>query len=194
MSKATKSKLDAYQDKLEVWFGMENKTLAEVRELLRAEGCSVSLSRLSDWWERRQGTLAEEKLLQSIATGASLCRKLDAEMGANPPPELDTIMRLNRVLIMSLSTTGQANPEHLEMADRMTRTVLDHARTTMKARELTLAENKFQFDAAKAALAVLPELNAIKRDTSLTEDAKLEQARLKLFGTLPANKTAEPTR
>lgn len=60
--------------------------------------------------------------------------------------------------------------------------------------ELSLDRDKFQFDAAKAALAVLPELLAIKRDSSLTEDAKLEQARLKLFGTLPANTTAEPTR
>ena len=60
--------------------------------------------------------------------------------------------------------------------------------------ELSLDRDKFQFDAAKAALAVLPELLAIKRDSSLSEDAKLEQARLKLFGTLPASTTSEPTR
>lgn len=154
MSKATKSKLDAFQDKLEVWFGMENKTLAEVRELLKAEGCSVSLSRLSDWWERRQGTLAEEKLLHSIATGAQLCRKLDAEMGANPPPELDTIMRLNRVLIMSLSTTGQANPEHLQMADRMTRTVLEHMKVLEKRQDRALMERRVVLLEEKSANAL----------------------------------------
>ncbi len=58
-------------------------------------------------------------------------------------------------------------------------------KSKLDERRLDLDVNKFQFDAAKAALDKLPELNAIKRDGSLSEDAKLEQARLKLFGELP---------
>lgn len=60
------------------------------------------------------------------------------------------------------------------------------AKVDLKDKELLLGRQKFEFDAAKAALAKLPELNAIKRDSSLNEDAKLEQARLKLFGETPA--------
>lgn len=45
--------------------------------------------------------------------------------------------------------------------------------------------DKFEFDAAKACLAKLPELKAISTNKELSEDQKLEQARLALFGSAP---------
>lgn len=48
-----------------------------------------------------------------------------------------------------------------------------------------LARAKFQFDAAREALAKLPELRAIAADKSLDEDAKLKAVREKLFGEVP---------
>ncbi len=52
-------------------------------------------------------------------------------------------------------------------------------------KEQNLAEAKFQFDATKAALAKLDSLKAIRNNSKLSEDEKLEQARLELFGTAP---------
>ena len=48
-----------------------------------------------------------------------------------------------------------------------------------------LDRNKFEFDAAKACLAKLPELKAIASNKQLSEDERLEQARLALFGSAP---------
>ena len=55
----------------------------------------------------------------------------------------------------------------------------------VKAESISLDRDKFQFDAAKACLAKLPELKAISANKELSEDQKLEQARLALFGSAP---------
>jgi hypothetical protein len=55
----------------------------------------------------------------------------------------------------------------------------------LKRQELTLARDKFEFDAAKACLAKLPQLKTISTNKELSEDQKLEQARLALFGSAP---------
>lgn len=60
------------------------------------------------------------------------------------------------------------------------------AKVDLKEKELTLDRDKFQFDATKAALAKLPELKAIAANKNLSEDEKLEQARLALFGSAPS--------
>lgn len=51
--------------------------------------------------------------------------------------------------------------------------------------ETMTGRDKFEFNAAKACLAKLPELKAISSNRELSEDQKLEQARLALFGTAP---------
>jgi len=55
----------------------------------------------------------------------------------------------------------------------------------LKSQQVTLDKNKFEFDATRAALAKLPELKAISANKELSEDQKLEQARLALFGSAP---------
>jgi hypothetical protein len=55
----------------------------------------------------------------------------------------------------------------------------------LKAQAQTLERDKFEFDATRAALAKLPELKAIAANKSLSEDERLEQARLALFGSAP---------
>jgi len=55
----------------------------------------------------------------------------------------------------------------------------------VNAQSASLDRDKFQFDAAKACLAKLPELKAISTNKELSEDQKLEQARLALFGSAP---------
>lgn len=55
----------------------------------------------------------------------------------------------------------------------------------IKVRQLDLDREKFQFDAAKACLAKLPELKAIAGNNTLDQDAKLRAMRQTLFGVLP---------
>ena len=126
MSKAKKSKLDPFIERLDVWFGIENKSLAEVQAQLKLDGCVVSVQRLSEWWERRQSELAESKLLAQITSGAALHSKVKTQFAKDAPPELQTLIDLHRVLIMQLSTHAASNPKMLELADRSMRTVMDY--------------------------------------------------------------------
>ncbi len=57
---------------------------------------------------------------------------------------------------------------------------------SLDKQQLALARNKFEFDAAKAALSHLAELREIQRDGKLDDDAKLLAVRKRLFGEVPA--------
>lgn len=52
----------------------------------------------------------------------------------------------------------------------------------LNVKKLALDRDKFEFDAAKAALKYAGELKAIKSNKNLSEAEKVDQARLKLFG------------
>jgi hypothetical protein len=52
----------------------------------------------------------------------------------------------------------------------------------LNERQLSLDREKFEFDAARAAMRKLPELRAIAQNKSLSDADKISQARMKLFG------------
>lgn len=182
MSKEQKSKLDAHQERLDYWFGVEKKTLEEVREQLAQDGVTVSVQRLSSWWSSRQTALMQERLLAQIANGARACREVESALEQNGAPELETLIKLHRVLILKLSTEGNVEAEQLELVNRMMREVIKFARLQQLSAQLDLDRDRFEFDAAKSCLAKLPELKVISSDKGLSESQKVEQIRLKLFG------------
>jgi hypothetical protein len=55
----------------------------------------------------------------------------------------------------------------------------------LKDKVTTLDRDRFEFDAARACLARLPELKAISTQKGLSENDKVQQIRLKLFGVVP---------
>jgi hypothetical protein len=57
-------------------------------------------------------------------------------------------------------------------------------REQTRREQTSIDRQKFEFDAAKAALKVLPELKVIAADNSLDDSAKIDKVREKLFGTL----------
>src|SRR4051812_24285082 len=99
MSKQKPSKLDAYAERLDEWFGIEKKTLDEVREQLLLDGVTVSCSRLSSWWGNRQTERMQEQLLSQIATRARACAEVEEAFTRHSAPELDILVKLHRVLI-----------------------------------------------------------------------------------------------
>lgn len=52
----------------------------------------------------------------------------------------------------------------------------------LNVKKVTLDRDKFEFDAAKAALDAIDTLRKIKSNSGLTEEEKIQQARLELFG------------
>lgn len=126
----------------------EKKTLAEMLEWLKAEGCSSSASRLSKFLSDLRQQRLQDRLLNQIANGARQCKAVEQQFGDNPAPELDTLIKLHRVLILQLSTQGNADPEFLKLADQMMRTAMEFVSAQTKAqfkeRELSLGEAKFK--------------------------------------------------
>jgi hypothetical protein len=184
MTKHKPSKLDAHAERLEEWF-LAGKTLKEAQEQLRLDGCAVSLGRLSAWWQGRQAARQEEELLRQIASGAAQHKAVEAEFARHPAPELETIIKLHRVLIMKLSTQANAEPDLLETLGRLMKPVLEFAKLNEKRLDRELDRDRFEFDAAQACLKALPELKVISADSGLSETQKVEQIRLRLFGEVP---------
>jgi len=144
MGKQRASKLDEYAERLDEWF-LAGKTLAQAQEQLRLDGVSVSLSRLSDWWSARQTARQQEKLLAQIATGARQCQEVEKQLAiSGGAPELETLIKLHRVLILKLSAEGNANPELLELVGQMMKPVIEFSKLEQKKRELELNEKRFQ--------------------------------------------------
>lgn len=139
--KAKASKLDGYSARLQEWF-LSGKTLKEAQEQLALDGCSVSLGRLSEWWQSRQASMQEEALLRQIASGANQCREVESAFGKNPAPGLETIMALQRVLIMKLSTQANADPTLIELVARFTKPVLEFARLQQASAQIKLDERR----------------------------------------------------
>lgn len=155
MSKEKKSKLDAHAERLDEWFGVQKLTLKEVQAQLLQDGISVSESRLSEWWQRRQSQLLQERQLAMIASGARQCKEVEKEFARSDAPELDTLIKLHRVLILSISTQANADPSLLKLVNEMMHPVLQFTAGQTKARleeqKIALANRRVELLEKKAA-------------------------------------------
>jgi len=153
MRKQKSSKLDPFADRLEQWFTPKDKggdglTLEQARSQLKLDGCPVSASRLSGWWEARQSQKQQAALLGQITSGARQCQEIEKQFAKNPAPQLETIIKLHRVMIMRLATQSADNPELFEIMNALTKTVMEfvsgQTKAALKERELSLAEERFK--------------------------------------------------
>ena len=142
-AKRKPSKLDPFAERLDEWF-LAGQPLLYAQTQLALDGCRVSLSTLSEWWQARQGTRQEEQFLKQIATGADTCRKTAEEFGENPPPAIDTLIKVHQVLVLKLSTAGQVDHDLLDVANRMMKSVLSYYRMQQTGEALALEQTKFR--------------------------------------------------
>lgn len=162
MSKEKQSKLDAHAERLDEWFGVQKKTLDEVRQQLALDGVSVSCSRLSDWWSRRQGEKQQAMLLANIASGARQVKEVEEAFKRNPAPALETINKLHRVLTMQMATGSVTDPSLIELAERCTKMVLEFAKLEEAKASREFGERKYRDEVAERKRAMERELNAAK--------------------------------
>lgn len=154
MPKQPKSKLDQHAATL-LDMDAQKKTLAEMLAWLREEGVTCSASTLSRFLESQRQEQLEKQLLARISSGARQVEEMEKEFRKNPAPELETIIKLHRVLSLQLATQSQANPELIKLADQLTRTALEYTSGKTKAAqkeiELKQSERKLQILEKKAA-------------------------------------------
>jgi hypothetical protein len=155
------------------------ETLASVRSWLREDGLSTSsraLSEFRDWYELKV-TFKETE--QDTLNFLELARK---EM---PDISEEEIARLGN-LHFNLSAIKQRDPKlFLKFQTARHRAEMDVRKFDQRERELALSRDKFEFDAAKACLAQLPQLKVIAGNSKLSESDKINAIRTKLFGVLP---------
>jgi hypothetical protein len=153
--KSKPSKLDAFAERLDEWFGIEKKTLAEVQEQLKLDGCSISLSSLSQWWSARQTQKQTDQLFHLIASGGRMNKELDQAYASNPAPAIAQLINVTKTLVMSLQVKGAADPKLLNLANSMQQTVLLYLSAETKAaleqQKLGLQERRIELLEKKAA-------------------------------------------
>ena len=150
---------------------------------LKAEGVSVATSTLSSFMSSQRDRRCQETLLQQIASGAEQVKEVEAQFGKSPAPELETLIKLHRVLILQLSTQGNADPEFLRLADQLMRTAMEFVSGQTKARqketELQQSERKLVLIEKKAA--AFDSAKGVMEDKELSDEQK--RARMhELFG------------
>lgn len=118
-----------------------------------------------------------ERLLEQIAQGGKLCQEVERQLKDHLCPELETIIKLHRVLVLKLSGEADAMPERFKLVSALMKPLLEWARLEEKRKQRELAEQKYRDEVAArqavgadhAAPKVLtPEtLEKIERELSL---------------------------
>ena len=170
MGKRNQSKLEHHAEQLDEWFGQDASTLAEARARLGKLGCPVTPARLSEWRRAREWKRTREQLLNQIAEGARHCAEVEREFGKNPPPELETLIKLHRVMVLQFSSQKDAKRETIGLVTALMRPVMDWARLQEKRKDRELAEQKHrdQVEAQNAASA--RELETAKSEGGLSPE------------------------
>lgn len=178
MSKQKASKLDQYAETLLEMDG-QNQTLAQMQAWLKAEGCVVSAGRLSEFLSSARSRKLQAQLLGQIASGARQCQEVEKQFGKNPAPELETLIKLQRVLILNLSTQASADPELLKLVATTFSSVMESERLKIKRGELDLNQRRVALLEKKAAQA--DAAKGILENKQLTEAQRAARMR-EVFG------------
>lgn len=163
----------------------ETGGLAFARAQLAADGLPVALDTVSQfykWWR------LEEDLEISFEREDQVLAKTGDARKAREAGEV-LLARLGLAQqnpdLIGLSAKISDSRRNLDLLERHGETKAAIAQRTIEAREkeVGLAIDKFQWDAAKAALAHLQELRTIAADRALSAPEKVKAVQLKLFGT-----------
>lgn len=123
------------------------------------------LSQFWSWYALKQQLSQNETVVETL---------LEDFKSANPDSTPEQIQQVGQSFFTALALQQQ-DAKSWFMSQQL----------ALKRDQLSLDKNKFEFDATRAALAKLPQLKAISTNKELSEDQKLEQARLALFGSAP---------
>jgi hypothetical protein len=108
----------------------------------------------------------QEQLLEQIALGAQQCREVERQLSSCPAPELETIIKLHRVLILKFSAEAKAAPEMLKLVKDLMKPVMDWARLEEKRKDRELARQQHREAPRDNALSA-ETLEKIEREMNL---------------------------
>jgi hypothetical protein len=128
----------------------------------------LTVQRLSDFWR----WLSEQQEIRAANASVANLREIFEEVMPGAGRE-----ETHRFLLRFLAAQGFGTRDH-----KLIQFVAVEER---KAVQLAQEREKFQFDAAQAALACLPALRKIQADKTLDDKSRVTEARKALFGVTP---------
>jgi len=107
----------------------------------------------SDKWEEpdaipQDPQELQELLLERILAGGKLCHEVESQLRQFPSPELETIIKLHRVLVLGLSAEAQTRPGRFNLVAALMKPVMEWARLEEKRKLRELAEQKYRDQSA----------------------------------------------
>jgi len=81
-------------------------------------------------------------ILDQIGRAAKACRELETQFGRNPAPELETLIKAHRSLILNLSAEAETKPEVIKRVTDLMKGVMEWAALQEKRKGREFAEQK----------------------------------------------------
>ncbi len=151
----------------------------KAKELIQKEyGLSTSFAALSAFWTDVCSHALLARRQQAVTTADSIAADAAKMPGNFDAATIDAIKQK----ALELAISPLAAPRDVKSLFML---ITKNRDQELKADQLRLDRDRFEFDAAKAALAQLPALRAIAGDHGMDDDAKLSAARKALFGQTP---------
>jgi hypothetical protein len=159
---------------------LNGNTYLQVKDyILEKYQIETSAAALSKFWETMAAPVLLARRHRAVETADEIADEAIARPGKFDAATIDALKQK----AFELAIAPGADPRDVKSLFML---VLKARDQDLDERQLKLDLDRFQFDAAKAALAQLPALRQIAGDKSLNSDARLQAARKKLFGEAPA--------
>jgi hypothetical protein len=150
-----------------------------VEMLKRDFQIETSRAALSNFWNSVASPMLMAQRHRAVTTADEIAAEATRRPGQFDAATIDALKQK----AFELSINPGANPGDVKNLFML---VLKARDQDLQKQELAFNRQRFEFDAAKAALAQLPALRQIAGDRSLDSDARLLAVRKKLFGDAPA--------
>lgn len=184
------NKLDAHAADLRVWLakpeaGGENLTLDAAAQRLAARGVKGTIPSLrvsiSKWWNQQRLEAGRQSILHRIASGRKVSEDIAKQFSENPPPELENILALLRVVIMQQAVEGKPDDELVKLATTALKPILEAEKQKLARAALELDQAKFDllkkkadaFDRAQAAMSEAKTKGGLTPETLQRIEAEL---------------------
>ena len=177
------SPLDQFREELSEWLYVENASYKDVQDRLIERELPVSVSSICRWKQRQD----QERLLLRITDRSRQAKEVAARFASENPRMAQVLGPLIQQVSFELMTEEKPKPEAVMMIVGQALRLRDQE---LKADDLKLKRDRFEFSAAESCLKHLPELRAIATTQGLSEQSKIDAIRRRLFGELP---TETPT-
>lgn len=177
----TVEQLDQFVTELAALPGKQ-RTLEQIRHKAAQLGIMISIGSAKSF---RDTTF--DRHLEKIRLAQSIASQVEAiEQGGNTMADASAKLLSKRIFNQLIEAEDDDSATEIDV-DTLSLAVSRLRRGNQLGQMLALAQEKWTFDAAKLVAENLPALKGIAQDRTLSDDQRVQQVRLKLWGPVPAS-------